>query len=61
MSIVLIAIYIDSFAFVFFTAILTKGFNLNVLGICRGTIVLCEYATPFLETSDLQVQAWFST
>lgn len=37
----LFLIYCDSFAFVFLTAILSKGFNMNVLNICRGVIILC--------------------
>jgi hypothetical protein len=38
----LFAIYIDSFAFVFLTAVLTKGFNMNAtIAICRGVILLC--------------------
>ncbi|KAK7184371.1 hypothetical protein PSPO01_09405 [Paraphaeosphaeria sporulosa] len=41
MSLVLVIIYCDSFVFVFVTAILSKGFNLNVLNICRSIIILC--------------------
>jgi len=52
MSIVLIGIYVDSFVFVYLTAILTKGFNMNILDICRGTILLCKYFDPFPKLSD---------
>lgn len=37
----LVLIYCDSFLFVFLTAILSKGFDINVLKICRGVILLC--------------------
>ncbi|KAF2191896.1 hypothetical protein K469DRAFT_655092 [Zopfia rhizophila CBS 207.26] len=37
----LVFIYCDSFAFVFVTAILSRGFDLNLLNICRSVIVLC--------------------
>lgn len=37
----LVLIYCDSFAFVFLTGILSRGFNMNLLNICRGVILLC--------------------
>ncbi|KAH7394634.1 hypothetical protein BKA66DRAFT_455407 [Pyrenochaeta sp. MPI-SDFR-AT-0127] len=36
----LVFIYYDLFAFIFITAILSRGFNLNILNICRGVIIL---------------------
>jgi hypothetical protein len=39
---VIIAIYIDSFLFIFCTAVLSKAFSLNQsAGICDGAIILC--------------------
>jgi hypothetical protein len=58
---VLFAIYIDSFTFVFLTAVLTKGFNMNAnISICRGVILLCQFPdlSPALLTC---IQACFST
>ncbi|OCL06506.1 hypothetical protein AOQ84DRAFT_75607 [Glonium stellatum] len=37
----LVFIYCDSFAFVFLTGVLSRGFDMNVLNICRGVILLC--------------------
>ncbi|XTI95342.1 hypothetical protein V2W45_1016071 [Cenococcum geophilum] len=37
----LVLIYCDSFAFVFLTGIISRGFNMNALNICRGVILLC--------------------
>lgn len=39
---VIIAIYIDSFLFIFCTAVLSKAYSLNQsAGICDGAILLC--------------------
>jgi len=57
----LFAIYTDSFAFVFLTAVLTKGFNMNAtLSICRGVILLCQFPGPSPALLPC-IQACFST
>lgn len=43
-NVVVIGIYIDSFLFVFCTAILKFGIGLNSLAVCDGAIYLCLVA-----------------
>ncbi|KAI4781964.1 hypothetical protein E4T52_03101 [Aureobasidium sp. EXF-3400] len=53
---VIIAIYIDSFLFIFCTAVLSKAFSLNQsAGICDGAILLC--LSSYMTTKIVSYQA----